>query len=183
VDGVRAALLVIDMQKAFATDDATRRSYVEASMYINAAAGLFRDKKHMLVSICHHDPGGPHPGDPGYEFTEDLVLGTPDVVIHKTHENAFYETGLADLLRAEGVEVLVVTGFCAEYCVLSTYRGAEERGFTPLFLKGGLAARSAASIDFVEKLGSVVSISALAALLPEASPGKQAGAQAERGEG
>jgi nicotinamidase-related amidase len=183
VAGVKAALLVIDMQKAYATDDETKRSYAEASRYINAAAGLFRAKGHLLVSVYHHDPGGPHPGDPGYGFTDDLELGTPDIVIHKAHGNAFYETGLADMLRSEGVEVLVVSGFCAEHCVLSTYRGAEERGFTPLFMQGGLASRSSAAIDVVERIGSILSLGALAALLPEACPEGRAGAPAEMGAG
>jgi nicotinamidase-related amidase len=45
-----------------------------------------------------------------------------DVHIHKTYGNAFNKTSLEDELRKLGVDTVIITGFCAEYCVLSTYR-------------------------------------------------------------
>jgi nicotinamidase-related amidase len=165
---VKAALLVIYIQKAYATDEGTSRSYAAAAEHIVAAADLFRKRGHAVVSIYHHGKeDGPHPGDPLYEFADEVRIGKPDVVIHKAEGNAFYDTDLADQLRALGVEIVVVTGFCAEHCVLDTYRGAEERGFIPMFLQGALASRSRKAIDFVEKLGSLLSIGALQAFLPE----------------
>jgi nicotinamidase-related amidase len=163
---MKAALLVIDIQKAYAADDETKRAYGEAALYINAAVDLFRQRGHTIVSIYHHEiDNGPHPGDPAYEFADEVKTGTPDIVIHKTHGNAFYETSLAEDLKALGTGPVVVSGFCAEYCVLDTYRGAEERGFAPMLLRGGLASRTREAVEFVEKLGSLVSIGALEALL------------------
>jgi nicotinamidase-related amidase len=163
---MKAALLVIDIQKAYAADEETKRAYCEAALYINAAAELFRKRGHVIVSIYHHDrENGPHPGDPAYEFADEVKIGVPDVVISKTHGNAFYETSLAEDLRALGTGPVLVSGFCAEHCVLDTYRGAEERGFPPLLLRGGIASRTREAVEFVERLGSLVSVGALEALL------------------
>src|SRR5512136_2098757 len=166
---MKVALLVIDIQKAYASDDETRKAYVEASEYINAAAGLFRQRGHAIAAIYHHDEkNGPHPGDAAYEFADEVKLGIPDIVVHKAQGNAFYGTDLADQLRSRGIEAVVVAGFRAECCVLNTYRGAEERGFIPMFLQGALASGSRSAVGFVEQLGSLVSIGALDAVLPDA---------------
>jgi nicotinamidase-related amidase len=164
---MKAALLVIDVQKAYASDEGIRRAYEDAAGCINAAAGLFRERGHLVVSVYHHDAdSGPHPGEAGYEFADEFVIGTPDIIVSKHEGNAFYGTDLAAMLKASGAGTVVVSGFRAECCVLDTYRGAEERGFEPIFLHGGLASPDREAVGFVERLGSIISIGALFSLLP-----------------
>jgi len=58
-----------------------------------------------------------------------------------------------------------VTGFCAEYCVLSTYRGAKDLDLTPIILRDSLASDNAEHIRFVEEISETISLGALKTLL------------------
>ena len=79
-----------------------------------------------------------------------------DVHIHKTYGNAFNKTPLHAELQRLGVDTVIITGFCAEYCVLATYRGAEDLDLTPVFLRGALASGSLENITFVESVSDVI---------------------------
>ncbi len=63
------------------------------------------------------------------------------------------------------IDTVIVTGFCAEFCVLSTYRGAEDFDFKAIMLKGALASDNAEHIRFVEEISETVSFGALKTLL------------------
>ncbi len=165
---MKPALLAIDLQKCYCEGrgEFRRASSERACESLNEAATFFRGAGFPVVAIYHEDVGtGPGPGDPRYEFIEALRVGTPDLTIHKRHGNAFFETDLAERLRALGVDTLVVAGYCAEYCVLSTYRRGEERGFKALLLRGALASGDPAHLEFVERIEESATLGALKALL------------------
>ena len=46
-----------------------------------------------------------------------LPLLPSDVIVEKTHASAFHETGLAEILKSQGVDSLVVTGLTTSGCV------------------------------------------------------------------
>ncbi|WP_410602536.1 cysteine hydrolase [Amycolatopsis sp. lyj-90] len=56
-------------------------------------------------------------------------LGEGDVVVEKNKDSGFYETKLHDLLQAEGVETVVVTGLQTQICVQTTAADAFFRGY------------------------------------------------------
>jgi nicotinamidase-related amidase len=64
-------------------------------------------------------------------------------------------------LQELGADTVIITGFCAEYCVLSTYRGAEDCDLTPIIFRGSLASMTPGNIKFVESIGDVISYGAL----------------------
>ncbi|MRG94150.1 cysteine hydrolase family protein [Polyangium spumosum] len=164
---MKPALLVIDVQKQFFEQSPeTARSLENAIEYINAAIDLFRARG--LPVICVQDvdeEDGVVPGAPGFEIPESLKILPSDLRIHKTYGNAFNKTKLAGHLRELGVDTVIVTGFCAEYCVLSTYRGAKDHDFLPIVLRGSLASGVAENIPFVERIGEVISYGALKQVL------------------
>jgi nicotinamidase-related amidase len=92
------------------------------------------------------------------------VLAT-DLHIHKTYSNALIKTSLETELRQRGVDTVIVTGYCAEACVLSTSRRAEDRDLTPILLRGAVASGEAANVRFVESIEDVISFGALKAAL------------------
>jgi len=94
-----------------------------------------------------------------------VKLEPQDVRIVKTYGNSFTKTGLAEKLRELEVDTVIVTGFCAEYCVLSTYRGAQDFDFAPIILKGSLASDNAEHIRFVEEITETISCGALKTML------------------
>jgi nicotinamidase-related amidase len=164
---MKAALLIIDVQnRFFKINQACADSLKSAIEYINAAIALFR-KKNLPIFVIQHKEEEENlvPSTPDFEVPENLKLEPQDARIIKTYGNSFTKTGLVDKLKELGVDTVIVTGFCAEYCVLSTYRGAQDFDFTPIILRGSIASDNAEHIRFVEEINETVSYGALKTLL------------------
>ena len=101
----------------------------------------------------------------GFETPEELNILPSDIHIHKTYSNSFNKTDLLDKLHDLAVDTIILTGFCAEYCVLSTYIGARDVDLTPIVLRGALASGSAENIKFVESIADIISYGALQRVL------------------
>ncbi|MDI1481756.1 isochorismatase family cysteine hydrolase [Polyangium sp. y55x31] len=164
---MKPALLVIDVQNQFFGENPeTARSLNEAIEYINAAIALFRAKNLPVICVQDIDEEDKRvPGAPSFDVPESLKILPSDLHIHKKYGNSFNKTPLAGALRELGVDTVIVTGFCAEYCVLSTYRGAQDHDFTPIVLRGSLASGVAENISFVERISDVISYGALKRVL------------------
>lgn len=162
---MRPALLVIDVQKQF-FNPTTTCSLEDAIQYINAAIELFREKQLPVICVQHTDPkDNLVPGEDGFELPDSLAILPSDLHIHKTYGNSFNKTPLAGHLRDLGVDTVILTGFCAEYCVLSTYRGANDLDLKPIILRGSLASGVPEHITFVENISDVISYGALKRVL------------------
>jgi nicotinamidase-related amidase len=164
---VKPALLVIDVQKSFFDISPTiAQSLKEAIETINAAIALFRGKHLPIISIQHVDQeNGLVPGTPGFDLPDELEILASDLHIHKTYGNAFNKTPLAQALQAQGVDTVIVTGFCAEYCVLGAYRGALDLDLTPMLLRGAIASGKIENIGFVESICAILSYGVLEKIL------------------
>ncbi len=160
---MKPALLVIDIQKEFFNDDEeTIQSLKSAVETINAAIELFREMDLPVISIQHIDEEeGLTPGKVGFDLPDDLAILPGDLHIHKKYSNAFNKTNLAENLRKLGADPIIMAGYCAEYCVLSTYRGAMDLDFHPILLRDALAGGSEENIRFVERISEVISLGAL----------------------
>jgi nicotinamidase-related amidase len=160
---MKPALLVIDVQKAFFKHDPlTAQSLNQAIETINAAITLFRKKQLPVICIQNIDRDGPVvPGAEGFEIPDHLAICAADIHIHKMYKNSFCKTGLGEKIRELAVDTLIITGFCAEHCVLSTYRGADDLDLTPLILHGAIASGIPENIKFVESINDTVSLKAL----------------------
>jgi nicotinamidase-related amidase len=73
-------------------------------------------------------------GSAGHEIIPELAPVEGEVVLDKPGKGAFYGTDLETILRARGIEQLIVTGVTTEVCVQSTAREANDRGFECLIL-------------------------------------------------
>lgn len=165
---MKPVLLVIDVQKAFFRKPTTSQSLNEAIECINAAIELFREKHLPIVCIQHADKEeGLVPGKDGFELPQNLKILPSDLHVHKTYGNSFNKTPLAEKLRELGVDTVIITGFSAEYCVLSTYRGAEDLDLTPMILRGSLASDNRENIEFVERINNIISYGSLKKVLEE----------------
>ena len=164
---MKPALLVIDVQKEFFKfSPTTAQSLNDAIEYINAAIALFREKNLPVISVQHIDKEDELvPGTEGFDLPDELNILPSDLHIHKTYGNSFNQTPLADELRTLGIDTVIVTGFCAEYCVLSTCRGAEDLDLTPIILRESLASGVPENIKFVESISDVISYGALKKML------------------
>ncbi len=164
---MKPALLVIDVQKAFFDlSPIMTQSLNDAIRCINAAIALFRDKQLPIICIQHMEPGDKLvPGETGFDVPDHLRILDSDFHIHKKYGNAFNKTPLEEKLRELGVDTVIVTGFCAEHCVLSTYRGAADRDLTPIILRGAIASDHLEHIQFVEDISDIISYGTLKHIL------------------
>jgi nicotinamidase-related amidase len=133
-----------------------------ACEYINAAAALFRKKGLPVLWILNKDKDdGAFPGLPGFEVIDGLSPLANEPRMTKEYGNGFNKTECKKILDLHGVDTVIVTGFCAEYCVLSTCRGAKDLDLTSIILRGGIASGVEQNIGFVERISDLISYGAL----------------------
>lgn len=166
---MKPALLVVDIQNAFFDiDPETTQSLNHAMEYINEAIRYFREKDLPIIAIQHINNGdGLVPGRPGFDLPENLHILPTDVHIHKTYSNAFRKTDLESMLRELGVDTVIVTGFLAEGCVLSTARGGSDLDFVSIILRSAIASGSMEHKRFVEEVSEIISYKALRKVLEQ----------------
>src|SRR5918999_1189117 len=110
------ALLVIDVQRAFADADRfppAARNNPECEANIAALIAAWRAAGRPLVYVRHDsvEPGSPlAPGTPGNAF-HDVVSGEPDLLVTKHVNSAFYgDPDLDSWLRERGIPAIAVCG-------------------------------------------------------------------------
>ena len=160
---MKPALLVIDMQKAWFGGN-SKPSMESAAEQINAAAGYFSRNGLPVIWIrqeSRHE--GIVPGSHLFEFIDLLKPEADALCIKKNYSNSFNKTELDAILRKNRTDTVIVSGFCAEWCVLSTYRGAEDLDYRPYLLSGGFAGGDIENLRFVEKISSCISLEEIAA--------------------
>jgi len=164
---MKAALLVIDIQNEFFNiSQVCTDSLKSAIQYVNAAIALFRKKNLPVIAVQHKSVEEDLvPGKPGFDIPDSVKLKSGDLRIVKTYGNSFNNTGLTEKLRGLGVDTVILTGFCAEQCVLSTYKGAEDLNFKPIILKNSIASDNPEHLKCVEEITDSITLGALRALL------------------
>ena len=162
---MKTALFIIDMQKAY-YNDRTKDSMNDACEYINAIIPLFRKHKLPIVWIHNKDEyDGAVPGKEAFEFIDQLKPEKDDYRVTKEYGNAFNKTDCSKIIVDNNIDTIVITGFSAEYCVLSTYRGALDLNLTPVIFKNAISSDNHEHIRFVEDISNIMSYNVLAKIL------------------
>ena len=157
--GTRPALLIVDvvaayltqgsplfMQSAAAAKDSNRRLADAARaagvpvIFTNvqyqpggADGGVFYKKAPVLKAFDQGSPLG--------AFPADLTPRPGDRVFTKQYPSAFFGTGLAEVLHAEGIDTLLITGYSTSGCVRASALDAMQYGFIPLVVREACADR------------------------------------------
>lgn len=155
----KTALLVIDMQKNCKEETPCKETFEKAIEYINEISNYFRKKGLPVVIIRDVEAGGP--GTDGFNCVEQLDVSENDFFVNKAFNNAFWQTDLDDMLKNEGVDCVVICGFAVEHCVLFTYNGAIERGYSAFLLQKGVAGYDDEEVKRIQLRRSVISYEAI----------------------
>ena len=155
----KVALLVIDMQKNCKEATSCKETFEKAVEYINEISQYFRKKNHPVIIIQDIETGGPETD--GFNCVDELEVSDNDFFVNKIFSNAFWQTELDTILKGEGVDCLVISGFSAEQCVIFTYNGAIERGYNSFLLQNGIAGFDDDEVKRIQLLRSVICYEAL----------------------
>jgi nicotinamidase-related amidase len=146
----KSALLVMDVQRAiverFTDTDADYLPRLARAVDAARAAGIpvihvvvgFRAghpevsaRNKSFAAIAHRAPGGGFAaGDPGAEIHPGVAPLPGEVVVTKKRVSAFAGSDLDMVLRAGGIDHLVLTGIATSGVVLSTLRQAADLDFS-----------------------------------------------------
>lgn len=155
------ALLVVDVQRDFLPGGALGvpegdaviaplNAHLDRARRTGAPVFASRDW-HPADHCSFRAQGGPWPphcvaGTPGAEISSELRLPPQTRVIDKATRSdrdaysAFQDTGLARLLKSQGVKRLVVGGLATDYCVLRSVLDALAEGFEVVVLENAIRA-------------------------------------------
>jgi nicotinamidase-related amidase len=162
---MKRALLLVDYIHDFVDDDGALTVGPPAqAIRENIERAISRMGKSDLIVSAHdsHNWDAPHPekklfpphaltGTRGADTAVPEALKNavaPSITIRKTRYSAFHRTGLADILRAAGVDRLYLAGVCTDICVLHTAIAAYNAGFDTAVLSDCVASFNAAGHDF-----------------------------------
>ena len=168
LDPGKTALVVVDMQNAFMLPGVAHSLCLEAQEIvpnINTLAQAVRETGGAVVWIqtaytdetkkswsVYYDISKPEqnrkraealaPGSKGYELWEALDARKDDIVVEKNRFSAFIggSSNLADILRAKGIDTILVTGTVTNVCCESTARDAMMCNFKTVMVTDGNAA-------------------------------------------
>src|SRR5919205_4213343 len=141
VDPGRTVLLIGDMQNDFVTEGGTLvvPDAEETVPAIRKLLDLARVSGMRLVFVQDtHRDGDPEweiwgehcrEGSWGWQVVDELAPREDEVTIRKPRYDAFYGTDLEHMLRAWGVDTLVICGTVANICVHYTASSAAMRWF------------------------------------------------------
>lgn len=152
---MKAALLIVDMQKG-CKGNTTKDTMESATEYINHTSDLFR-KSGQTVVVIQDICVGEGPGSEEFEVLDEIIVAKEDIVVHKYHCNAFCDTTLNQTLKEKEIGLVVVCGFHADHCVLFTYNGACEQGYTAAILQHGIAGSGIEDVQNMQLKRPVVS--------------------------
>jgi ureidoacrylate peracid hydrolase len=168
LDPSKTALVVVDMQNAFMLPGVAHALCLEAQNIvpnINKLAQAVRDTGGAVVWIqtaytdettkswsVYYDISKPEqnrkraqalaPGSKGYELWETLDARKDDIFVEKKRFSAFIQgsCNIADVLRARGIDTILVTGTVTNVCCESTARDAMMLNFRTIMVTDGNAA-------------------------------------------
>lgn len=134
---MKIGMLIVDMQESIVRDKLDQKAIDRACEYINHVADVLRSNGHMVVHVQDVEGMGDTTSDE-YRIIPEVDVNEKDLTVTKESSNAFWQTDLEQVLKNQGVELVIIAGFAAEECVLFTYNGAMERGFRPVMLQNGV---------------------------------------------
>jgi len=134
----KRALIVIDVQKGFSEHDvAGERNNPDCEQNVAKLISAFRARNQPIVFVKHNSKSPTsvlRPGQPGNDF-KDVITGTPDLLVTKTVNSAFYgDPDLHSWLIANSIGSVAICGIQTNMCCDTTARMAGNLGLDAWFV-------------------------------------------------
>jgi nicotinamidase-related amidase len=155
---MKIALLIIDLQKGCVNKD-SQKLIEKACNEINKVLPLFRKREYPIIWIQHFDESsGMVPGNKDYEIVDYLKPKEKEYRIQKEYENSFNKTELLKIIKNNNIDTVLISGYCAEYCIISTYKGSLDYDLFPMILKNGIASGNRKNKEFIEETYNTITL-------------------------
>lgn len=142
----KIAVLVIDMQYDFLSDDApikcaggmTIVPSIQKLLTVSRKKGvpvIYTQEAHRVekvdfgLELQGDEPEHCLEGSKGFQIIPELAMQKGDFLIVKRRYSAFFATDLDILLRGLGVQLLVLTGVATDVCVRATAQDAQQLNY------------------------------------------------------
>lgn len=142
---MKQALLVIDVQNDYFPQGKMELVQPELALQnIKQLQQRFIEKNLPIIYIQHINPAQAsffQENTDGVKLHADLKADNAEFIVQKRYPNSFLETNLAELLKSQQVEQLVITGMMTHMCIDSGTRAAKELGYQPILIADATATR------------------------------------------
>lgn len=125
------ALLIVDVQTAFVSGAEAVPGSPALVRTVRDLLERARAARALVVHLQNDGPSGAadEPGTPGWKLYLPVARTRDELVVRKSADDGFRDTGLAGELRGRGVRSVVICGVLSEMCVGATARTALGLGF------------------------------------------------------
>lgn len=140
----KSALILIDCQNTYREGIMQLEGVEPALQECQKILKRYRDAGRPVIHIQHNaGEGTPYDVNAPIGAIADVVapIGDEPVVV-KQFPSSFEQTNLAQILRDQDIEDIVLTGFMTHVCVNSTARAAFNNGFRGTVIANATATRS-----------------------------------------
>ena len=162
VPGSHPAVLSIDLMRAYT--DPSSPFYIGSMGPVRSAARVIAAARDCGVPVLHtrveYTPDGADGGHfvrkvgalrllfgggPPSEIVPETAPIVGERVITKQYASAFFDTGLADTLRQQHIDTLIIVGVSTSGCIRASAVDAVQHGFVPLVVRQSVGDRNAAA--------------------------------------
>ncbi|ALO04096.1 cysteine hydrolase [Lactiplantibacillus paraplantarum] len=128
-------LIIIDMQIGVCRGPQPVANLTTVMAGIQQRIAKYRSQNKPIVFVQHHD-ADLVTGSTDWQIMPALPIEATDIVVHKTHANAFYQTDLQAQLTMLGCQSLEICGAQVEFCVDTTIKMAHGLGYQLEMVRG-----------------------------------------------
>lgn len=123
---MRKALLVIDVQNGMFQKDNIVHNGEKLLQNLKGLITQARFTETPVIYVQHNAPAGKplEYGTKGWQIHPQIAPEARDIIIQKNTPDSFFRTTLADELKKQGIEHLIIAGIQSEVCVDTTCRRA-----------------------------------------------------------
>lgn len=181
--GTRQALVMIDFSQAYFVPDSPL--FANCTEVLESAQALLRWARQRGMLVCHTRveyradgiDGGVFfrkipalevfcKGRPLADFVPALQPTAAEPIVTKQYASAFFGTSLASLLRAQGIDCVVIAGMSTSGCVRASAVDAVQQGFIPVVVSDACGDRhphphEASLFDLNAKYADVITLTQL----------------------